>query len=169
MDFPTFADMSLNASDPPNDDQNFSTLDAYYQSPASDEENYDFDMDSTGTRSPAVESPTHKRYLYPQKEFVDELRPEELRWFYRSEGAKKWLPFIGYDSLRIECRYRALAIDKKGEIDVGERILVRGGLYEVDVVNKKCFPVYWSGTRTSKVRFLFCVILEQSVVSTCDA
>lgn len=161
MEFPTFADMSLNSSSsgtPPSCDRDrvLSSLDAFYQSPASDEENYDdFDVESTGTRSPAVESPTHKRYLYPQKEFVDELRPEELRWFYRSEGAKKWLPFIGYDSLRIECRYRALAIDKDGEIDVGERILVRGGLYEVDVVNKKCFPVYWSGTTIPKLDLYF--------------
>ncbi|XP_076442138.1 phospholipase DDHD1-like isoform X2 [Babylonia areolata] len=150
MEFPTFADMSLNSSSsetPPSSDKDrvFSSVD-FFQSPPSDDDNYDiFDVDSSGTRSPAIESPTHKRYLYPQKEFVDELRPEELRWFYRSEGSKKWQPFIGYDSLRIECRYRALAIDEDGDIDVEERILVLGGLYEVDVVNKKCYPVYWSG------------------------
>ncbi|KAL8565172.1 hypothetical protein ACOMHN_003959 [Nucella lapillus] len=159
MEFPTFADMSLNSSSsetPPSSDRAFSSVDAFYQSPPSDDDNYDvFDIDSSGTRSPAVESPTHKRYLYPQKEFVDELRPEELRWFHRSDGAKKWQPFIGYDSLRIECRYRALAIDEDGEIDIDERILVLGGLYEVDVVNKKCFPVYWSGDVSDIVRGLW--------------
>ena len=151
MEFPTFADMSLNSSssDTPSSsdrDRGFTGVDAFYHSPPSDDDNYDvFDIDSSGTRSPAVESPTHKRYLYPQKEFVDTLRPEELRWFHRSDSTKKWQAFIGYDSLRIECRYRALAIDKDGEVDADERILVLGGLYEVDVVNKKCFPVYWSG------------------------
>lgn len=109
-----------------------------------DADDLEFDS-SNGTRTPSMESPTHKRYLYPQKEFVDALRPEELRWFHKPDGSKKWVSFIGYDSLRIECRYRALAIDKTGDIDADERILVMGGLYEVDVVNKKCYPVYWSG------------------------
>ncbi|KAK7103636.1 hypothetical protein V1264_018501 [Littorina saxatilis] len=151
MEFPTFADMSVNSSSSSTTissdrDRVFASLDAYYHSQPSDDENYEeLDIDSNGTRSPAVESPTHKRYLYPQKEFVDELRPEEIRWFYRSDGVKKWSPFIGYDSLRIECRYRALLVDRDGDIDVEERILVRGGLYEVDVANKKCIPVYWSG------------------------
>ena len=150
MEFPTFADMSVHSSSSTTPscerDRAFPIIDAFYQSHPSDDETFDdFDIDSNGTRSPAVESPIHKRYLYPQKEFVDELRPEEIRWFYRSDSSKKWSSFIGYDSLRVECRFRALAVDSDGDIDVEERILVRGGLFEVDVVNRKCFPVYWSG------------------------
>ena len=39
-------------------------------------------------------------------EIVSELSPEEIRWFYKREVEKDWTPFMGYDSLRIELRYR---------------------------------------------------------------
>ena len=29
-----------------------------------------------------------------------------MRWFYKRESDKEWTPFMGYDSLRIELRYR---------------------------------------------------------------
>jgi hypothetical protein len=143
MEFPSVGDgMSLNGSPEnacsPSSERTFAVLEDIYRPHGSDDE-------SSETSSPAAESPVHKRYLYPQKEIVDTLRPEELRWFYRSDATKKWQAFIGYDSLRIECRYRALAVDQCGDLDVDERILVLGGLYEVDVNNKKCHPVYWSG------------------------
>ena len=35
-----------------------------------------------------------------------ELAPEEVRWFYKKEVEKAWVPFTGYDSLRVEIRYR---------------------------------------------------------------
>ncbi|XP_048258899.1 phospholipase DDHD1-like [Haliotis rufescens] len=121
------------------------SLDSFLQERSNLSDDEDFDLDSSGTRSPFTDSPSHKKYLFPQKEFVDELRPEEIRWFYKNEGEKRWRAFIGYDSLRIECRYRALACDSDGDIDVNERILVRGGLYDVEVENKKCHPIYWTG------------------------
>ena len=37
---------------------------------------------------------------------VTELGPEEVRWFYRLGPDKPWIQFDGYDSLRIEIRYR---------------------------------------------------------------
>uniref|UniRef100_A0A6A7G0P5 Phospholipase DDHD1-like n=1 Tax=Hirondellea gigas TaxID=1518452 RepID=A0A6A7G0P5_9CRUS len=42
------------------------------------------------------------------KEFVEDLGPEEYRWFYKTDSDKKWIPFIGYDSLRIEWKFRDL-------------------------------------------------------------
>ena len=30
----------------------------------------------------------------------------KVRWFYKREADKEWTPFMGYDSLRIELRYR---------------------------------------------------------------
>jgi hypothetical protein len=30
----------------------------------------------------------------------------KVRWFYKREVDKEWTPFMGYDSLRIELRYR---------------------------------------------------------------
>lgn len=121
-----------------NDDRPCPSLENLYRSSEEDE---DFDIISLDDTKPSL-----KRYLYPQKEFVEELRPEEIRWFYKHENSKKWTAFIGYDSLRIECRFRALNLsNENGDIDENERILVRGGLFEVDVNSKKCFPVYWSG------------------------
>ncbi|XP_052475558.1 phospholipase DDHD1 isoform X3 [Carassius gibelio] len=100
---------------------------------------------------------------------ITELGPEEVRWFYK-EDKKTWKPFMGHDSLRIEIMYRRFcqlnperALRRGGEEtpedggpDGGqsslntsresavEAVCVRGGLYEVDVVNKECYPVYWN-------------------------
>uniref|UniRef100_A0A8C6X829 DDHD domain containing 1 n=1 Tax=Naja naja TaxID=35670 RepID=A0A8C6X829_NAJNA len=93
-------------------------------------------------------------------EVVRELGAEEVRWFYR-EDRKSWKPFIGYDSLRMELAYRALLLpDGQGSsspttgrpeklapsssIPTPEPVCVRGGLYEVDVANSECYPVYWN-------------------------
>jgi len=80
-----------------------------------------------------------------------ELPPEEVRWLYRDRGSrqKKWLPFIGYDSLRIECKFRetrARAVRNGLSCDsaADELVVVRGGLYEVDVIQKTCIPIYWT-------------------------
>ncbi|XP_062824759.1 phospholipase DDHD1 isoform X2 [Anolis carolinensis] len=96
-------------------------------------------------------------------EVVRELGPEEVRWFYREER-KSWKPFIGYDSLRIERAHRGILLrEGQGEAEEGreggekregagkddggeapEPVCVRGGLYEVDVANAECYPVYWN-------------------------
>lgn len=83
----------------------------------------------------------------------------QCRWFYKEDPKQKWLPFIGYDSLRIECRYRALEYARQrsnslDEEEVDTRIHVRGGLYEVDINNSVVHPVYWKGQFTvSRFRY----------------
>ncbi|NXA35640.1 DDHD1 Phospholipase, partial [Eudromia elegans] len=72
-------------------------------------------------------------------EVVRELGAEEVRWFYREER-KSWKPFIGYDSLRLERAFRALA----PAAPPVEPVCVRSGLYEVDVASGECYPVYWN-------------------------
>ncbi|XP_030339907.1 phospholipase DDHD1 isoform X2 [Strigops habroptila] len=80
----------------------------------------------------------------PRYEVVRELSAEDVRWFYR-EDRKPWKPFIGYDSLRIELAYRALGPEpREGEAAAVEPVCVRSGLYEVDVANAECYPVYWN-------------------------
>ncbi|XP_046775601.1 phospholipase DDHD1 isoform X6 [Gallus gallus] len=79
----------------------------------------------------------------PRYEVVRELGAEEVRWFYR-EDRKNWKPFIGYDSLRIELAFRALGPGP--ERTAVEPVCVRSGLYEVDVANAECYPVYWNQT-----------------------
>ncbi|XP_018087847.1 phospholipase DDHD1 isoform X2 [Xenopus laevis] len=99
----------------------------------------------------------------PRAEVVTELSPEEVRWFYK-EDKKTWKAFIGYDSLRIELAHRKLwedtgarAKDQSGEdeeldvVTIGdfvkvEPVCVRSGLYEVDVNEGECHPVYWNQT-----------------------
>uniref|UniRef100_UPI00398F1E10 phospholipase DDHD1b isoform X2 n=1 Tax=Pristiophorus japonicus TaxID=55135 RepID=UPI00398F1E10 len=82
---------------------------------------------------------------------VGELGSEEVRWFYK-EDRKAWKSFIGYDSLRIELMYREYGkiMAKAGllqaavtEEDTVQTVCVRGGLYEVNVIEKECYPVYW--------------------------
>ncbi|GFN82833.1 phospholipase ddhd1 [Plakobranchus ocellatus] len=149
MDFHSVADgitmstsqSSYSASSSSSDgDKQYQSLEGFYK--GSDEEE---DFDSIALDETPSVSPRLKRYLFPKKEFVEELRPEEVRWFYKNEKSKKWSAFIGYDSLRIECRYRALSLnDDSGDIDLNDKILVRGGLYEVDVLKNLCIPVYWT-------------------------
>uniref|UniRef100_A0A674D2W2 DDHD domain containing 1b n=1 Tax=Salmo trutta TaxID=8032 RepID=A0A674D2W2_SALTR len=95
-------------------------------------------------------------------EVVTELGPEEVRWFYK-EDKRTWKPFVGHDSLKIEVIYRKLSERTTGDAEVGgdrewekdeldldsisvnvEAVCVRGGLYEVDVKDKECYPVYWN-------------------------
>uniref|UniRef100_A0A8C1BMW7 DDHD domain containing 1b n=2 Tax=Cyprinus carpio TaxID=7962 RepID=A0A8C1BMW7_CYPCA len=98
-------------------------------------------------------------------EVVTELGPEEVRWFYK-EDKRTWKPFVGHDSLEIELAYRKFCELNPNEVrrrDAGEEagcsadetdldsetinvdaVCVRGGLYEVDIKKKDCYPVYWN-------------------------
>uniref|UniRef100_A0A8C6VYF7 DDHD domain containing 1 n=1 Tax=Nothobranchius furzeri TaxID=105023 RepID=A0A8C6VYF7_NOTFU len=96
-------------------------------------------------------------------EVVTELVPEEVRWFYK-EDKKTWKPFLGHDSLKIELMFRKYCELNPGAVRRGfmdtssvsfderdsdgieinlEPVCVRGGLYEVDLKERKCCPVYW--------------------------
>uniref|UniRef100_A0A8C7UHW8 DDHD domain containing 1a n=1 Tax=Oncorhynchus mykiss TaxID=8022 RepID=A0A8C7UHW8_ONCMY len=93
-------------------------------------------------------------------EVVTELGPEEVRWFYK-EDKKTWKPFIGHDSLKVEVMFRhfcelnpgttkrqgSLGMDEADLDSISinvEAVCVRGGLYEVDVKDRECYPVYWN-------------------------
>ena len=78
-------------------------------------------------------------------EQLSDLLPERVRWFYFED--KKWAPFCGLDSLRIEKCYRCLPTEASNAMlpDLYETYTVRGGLYDVDVVEKVCKPIYWKG------------------------
>ncbi|ELT99325.1 hypothetical protein CAPTEDRAFT_197144 [Capitella teleta] len=117
---------------------------------------------SAASSSTSLASKT--RFLFPKVDTVESLRPEEVRWFYKEEGDKKWTPFIGYDSLRIECKFREI-IHRLGHLAApdtppgdapehdSEMINVRGGIYGVNVLKRKCFPVYWS-TKEESLRVM---------------
>ncbi|KYO47211.1 phospholipase DDHD1 isoform B [Alligator mississippiensis] len=80
------------------------------------------------------------------------LAPEDTRIKeVMQHHERKWKPFIGYDSLRLERAYRALPAANAPEAEAEpepepEPVCVRGGLYEVDVLRADCYPVYWHQT-----------------------
>ncbi|XP_069684791.1 phospholipase DDHD1-like isoform X2 [Periplaneta americana] len=132
---------------------------------------------------------------------VSELGPEEVRWFYKVDSDKRWVEFSGYDSLRIEFKYRqlfhewhyynttysnqenatesyleetlpssqsALPTENSDNVSSGyecneasagqssdseqHRIVVRGGMYEVDLNTFKCDSIYWPGEESVIMR-----------------
>lgn len=104
---------------------------------------------------------------------VTELGPDQVRWFYKAHSDKKWLEFSGYDSLRVEFAYRQIVQDYFSEARTCQHhvsfdsskdccqqaashseeqkssdhraIVVRGGMYEVDLYTYKCTSIYWPG------------------------
>ncbi|XP_028409095.1 phospholipase DDHD1-like [Dendronephthya gigantea] len=77
-------------------------------------------------------------------EELSNIRAERVRWFYFED--KKWSPFCGQESLRIEQCYRSqakLSSHLKTSPDLCEVCTVLGGLYDVDVAKRICKPVYW--------------------------
>ncbi|CAL8285370.1 unnamed protein product [Lota lota] len=54
-----------------------------------------------GSRKRTRSNSSRQRY----NDVVDELGPEEVRWFYK-EDKKTWKPFVGHDSLKIELSFR---------------------------------------------------------------
>lgn len=85
--------------------------------------------------------------------WIEPLRPENVRWFYKSDS-KRWTKFDGFDSLSIEYRYRVnfgneaelSCLNGKYDSLAGVyTVVVRGGLYEVDLLKRKCTSIFWPG------------------------
>ena len=62
------------------------------------------DRKVTPTRPPPPSSHTTPPSVKKHFEFLQPLSKEKVRWFYQEE--KKWIPFNGRDSLKIETIYR---------------------------------------------------------------
>jgi len=83
--------------------------------------------------------------------YVEPLTPEEIQWFYKDGVDKRWNEFCGYDSLRIERIYRERQSlisennDGTNGLPSAEKIVVRGGMYDVEIDNMKCVSIYWPG------------------------
>ncbi|XP_026682765.1 phospholipase DDHD1-like [Diaphorina citri] len=98
---------------------------------------------------------------------ITELQPDEVRWFYKSYSNKRWIEFCGYDSLNIEAKYQQYfngdwkyyisktkantgtsngdAPDSPDSEREKYTVVVRGGLYEVELLEKQCVSIYWPG------------------------
>ncbi|XP_034942772.1 phospholipase DDHD1-like [Chelonus insularis] len=83
------------------------------------------------------------------QEYAQPLTPEEVRWFYKDGVDKRWVEFCGYDSLRIENAWRrreAQEINQTNENSMlSERVVVKGGMYDVELDKMKCMSIYWPG------------------------
>ncbi|XP_044574971.1 phospholipase DDHD1-like [Cotesia glomerata] len=77
------------------------------------------------------------------------LTPEEVRWFYKDGVDKRWIEFCGYDSLRIENAWRLCQgqdANQTNENSISyERVVVKGGMYDVELDNMRCVSIYWPG------------------------
>lgn len=78
--------------------------------------------------------------------------PHEVRWFYKAPG-KFWQPMKGADSLLLEQTYLSEVEGQKGAMPTttsgydGEEVVVMGGMYVVDIPNRKMKPIYWAGEK----------------------
>ncbi|XP_011859855.1 PREDICTED: phospholipase DDHD1-like [Vollenhovia emeryi] len=83
--------------------------------------------------------------------YAEPLIPEEVQWFYKDGVDKRWNEFCGYDSLRIEKIYQkrqsliSESNDGTNGLPPAEKIVVRGGMYDVEIDNMKCVSIYWPG------------------------
>ncbi|XP_038074819.1 phospholipase DDHD1-like [Patiria miniata] len=132
----------------PQDDQN--------SSPSSNEhrsvDNGD-DASKSRKKPPPPRPPPPRSTKSKEEDVVQKLKVNKVRWFYKDDSNKKWVPFIGYDSCQLEWKYRKIHYEQGevGEVDA-ERVLVRGGLYEVDILEKKCLSLYWSDEKVDVMR-----------------
>lgn len=105
--------------------------------------------------------------------YAESLTPEEIRWFYKDGVDKRWNEFCGYDSMRIEGIYRerqSLTSENNDEtegLSAAEKIVVRGGMYDVEIDNMKCVSIYWPGEYNKFYLHFSCCSLF-SVLRTCQ-
>lgn len=81
---------------------------------------------------------------------AEPLTSEQIRWFYKDGVDKRWVEFCGYDSLRIEMAWRNKENRDDKEVDVvnempPKRVVVRGGMYDVELDHMRCVSIYWPG------------------------
>ncbi|XP_068988288.1 phospholipase DDHD1-like isoform X1 [Bombus flavifrons] len=83
--------------------------------------------------------------------YAEPLTAEQIRWFYRDGVDKRWVEFCGYDSLRIEYAWQNYQnfLSKNNNITNNppavEKIVVRGGMYDVELDKMKCVSIYCTG------------------------
>ncbi|CAH8472901.1 unnamed protein product [Schistosoma turkestanicum] len=80
----------------------------------------------------------------------DQVPIEAVRWFYfrRSGSVNTWKPFCGYDTIRLETAYRQRVLHGSTDLNYA-KIVVRGEMFEVDMENGLCIPIYWFGKKRS--------------------
>ncbi|VDP72054.1 unnamed protein product [Echinostoma caproni] len=80
----------------------------------------------------------------------EEIPVESVRWFYGrgSAHANTWKAFCGADSINIENGFRAMRHNRDASFD--GKVVVRAGLFEVDLHTNLCNPIFWPGEKRSQ-------------------
>lgn len=105
--------------------------------------------------------------------YAEPLTAEEIRWFYKDGVDKRWNEFGGYDSIRIEKIYQerqSLIKENNDEINglpPAEKIVVRGGMYDVEIDNMKCVSIYWPGEYYKLLFIYFYYLILLLLLSIC--
>lgn len=82
-------------------------------------------------------------------EHLKALPASKVRWFFQED--KKWIPFNGADSLKIEDVFRCLPHELQSPLCIPSNVdpesisfpTVKGSLYEIDILGRECRPIYW--------------------------
>jgi hypothetical protein len=77
---------------------------------------FDNDLGSDPSMDPLAvkqSSSSESQAFYGNEDVVKDLKPEYARWFYKYEPDRAWTPFTGYDSIRMEQRYRNLMLERE--------------------------------------------------------
>lgn len=80
------------------------------------------------------------------------LKPHATRWFYEESG-KAWTPFNGHNSLCLEDCYQKL--QKNRSSSEGCEVSVLGDMYEANILEKLCKPIYWTGIYNMYIHVLY--------------
>uniref|UniRef100_A0A0X3NVM8 C20G8.02-like WWE domain-containing protein n=1 Tax=Schistocephalus solidus TaxID=70667 RepID=A0A0X3NVM8_SCHSO len=77
------------------------------------------------------------------------LPPENVRWFFGPAGldTSKYEPFRGYDSIRLETKFRESVIQQFSDESLAELVVVRDDLFEANITEGTCLPIYWESER----------------------
>jgi len=71
------------------------------------------DLEESEVEPVRQSSSSESQALYGNEQVVTDLKPDYVRWFYKYEKDLKWTPFAGYDSLRMEQRYRNILVERE--------------------------------------------------------
>jgi hypothetical protein len=71
------------------------------------------------------------------------IQPQMIRWLYKEDSTStKWSIFNGLDSLSLECEY---LVSRQNNSKSIKPVQVLNRLFEADILEKKCFAIYWEG------------------------
>lgn len=102
---------------------------------------------------------------YCQTQFVDnqkklllemsQLQPSQVRWLYKEDPkSSTWTTFNGLDSLNLEIEYLLFKKSNYDNTYKCQPVQVLNRLFEVDINERICKPIYWEGMYCCNPRYV---------------